>query len=257
VQARAGTQSIDRAAQLLVQVVESDRPTSVGELAQTTGLPKSTTSRLVGALERQGLLQRDTARASVRPGPVLVRFAQRGLDESDLVGVSAASLDRLASLTGETVNLAVATPFGVEQIDQRDSRHFLGSTNWVGRRVPYHCSAVGKVFLASGAGVLPGGRLERLTPQTIVDRRLLARELEAVRGQGYATAVGELEEGLWAVAAGVAGAAGIQAAISVSGPTIRLRDGLLDEVGAAVVEEASALSARLGNGDGITQRTRR
>ena len=245
-EARAGTQSIERAAKLLVRVVESERPSSVTELAQTTGLPKSTTSRLVGALERQGLLQRDTARASVRPGPVLVRFARRGIDDTDLVGLAGASLDRLAVLTGETVNLAVSTPLGVEQLDQRDSRHFLGSTNWGGRRVPYHCTAVGKVFLAYGVAVLPSGRLARLTPQTVVDRKALARELALVREHGYATAVGELEQGLWAVAAGVAGATGVQAAMSVSGPTIRLRDGLLDEVGAAIAQEAAALSERLG-----------
>src|SRR2546427_8804020 len=53
-----GTQAIDRAAQLLVRVVESPRPPSVGELAERAGLPKSTTSRLVSALERQGLVQR-------------------------------------------------------------------------------------------------------------------------------------------------------------------------------------------------------
>src|SRR5260370_26698624 len=53
-----GTQAIDRAAQLLVRVVESTQPPSVGELAQGAGLPKSTTSRLVSALERQGLIQR-------------------------------------------------------------------------------------------------------------------------------------------------------------------------------------------------------
>ena len=56
---RTGTQSIDRASQLLVHVVEEEAAQTVGELAQLAGLPKSTTSRLVGALERQGLVQRD------------------------------------------------------------------------------------------------------------------------------------------------------------------------------------------------------
>ena len=85
--ARTGTQSIDRAAELLVRVVESEAPTTVGELAETSGLPKSTTSRLVGALERQGLVQRD-GRASIRPGPVLLRFAGRD-DLADLVALAA------------------------------------------------------------------------------------------------------------------------------------------------------------------------
>src|SRR3990172_10031999 len=100
-----GTQAIDRAALLLVRVVESFEPETVTELAETTGLPKSTASRLVAALERQGLVQRDGGRGSVRPGPVLVSFARRSLPNADLVELCGPSLDRLAAATGETVNL--------------------------------------------------------------------------------------------------------------------------------------------------------
>ena len=246
---RAGTQSIDRAARLLIRVVESSRPATIGQLADETGLPKSTTSRLVGALERQGLVQRDTGRGSVRPGPVLRRFAQRGRDERDLVELASLSLDRLATATGETVNVAVPAPLGVEQLDQRDSRHFLGSTNWVGRRVPFHCSANGKVFLAFGTVPVPA-ELERLTEHTVVDPIMLERELAGIRERGYATAVDELEPGLWAVAAPLRGAGGtVDAALSVSGPTVRLLDGRLEEVGTLLAREARALSARLGNDD--------
>ena len=63
-----GTQSIDRAAQLLVMVVESDEPVSIGELADRAELPKSTVSRLVSALERQSLVQRASSRGPLRPG---------------------------------------------------------------------------------------------------------------------------------------------------------------------------------------------
>ena len=71
-----GTQSIDRAAQLLVLVVEGDGAASVGELAERSGLPKSTVSRAISALERRGLLQRDGVRRGVRPGPVLLGLAR-------------------------------------------------------------------------------------------------------------------------------------------------------------------------------------
>src|SRR3954447_1826505 len=90
-----GTQAIDRAAQLLVRVVESAQPPSVGELAERAGLPKSTTSRLVGALERQGLVQRLGERGRVRPGPVLLRFATRDAS-STVAELAAPSLHRLA-----------------------------------------------------------------------------------------------------------------------------------------------------------------
>jgi DNA-binding IclR family transcriptional regulator len=242
---KPGTQSIDRAAQLLVQVVENAEPTSVGTLAEATGLPKSTTSRLVRALERQGLVQRDGARGSLSPGPVLLRFAQRGGDV-DLPALSEETLRRLAAESGETINLAVAGPFGVEQIAQEDSRHFLGGTNWVGRRVPYHCSANGKALLAFGAARLPDGDLERLTPHTIVDRDALEAELKKACARGYATAVDELEPGLSAVAAPVFGPdKETVAALSISGPTIRMPSARLEELGALLVHHAAELSALL------------
>ena len=247
---KPGTQSIDRAAQLLVHVVENPEPTSVGVLAETTGLPKSTTSRLVRALERQGLVQRDGARGSLSPGPVLLRFARRGAANVDLVAASSETLRSLAEASGETINLAVPGPRGVEHLAQRDSRHFLGGTNWVGRQVPYHCTANGKVLLAFGAGRLSGGDLEALTPRTVVDRRLLDDELRLVRERGYATATDELEPGLSAVAAPVRGPGGETiAALSISGPTIRLAPPRLEELGALLIEHAARLSTLLDPDD--------
>jgi IclR family transcriptional regulator, acetate operon repressor len=243
-----GTQSIDRAAQLLVHVVETAEPPTVGELSERSGLPKSTTSRLVAALERQGLVQRDAGRGVLTPGPVLSAYARRTAPGGDLVALAAASLDRLARRSGETVNLGVVTADAAVMLDQRDSRHILGSTNWIGRSLPHHVSVVGKVFLAEGAVPLPPEPLERLAPATITDPATLALDLERVRARGYATAVDELEPGLWAVAAPVRDATGeVVAAISVSGPGVRLQKGLPDRLGRQLESEAADLSARLGH----------
>src|SRR5439155_2003450 len=161
-----GTQAIDRAAALLVSVVESARPIAVGELAARTRLPKSTTSRLVAALERQGLVQRTGERGPLCPGPVLLRFAQSERPEANLVELSRPALAQLAEGSGETINLGVPTPLGVEHLAQHDSHHYVGGTNWVGRRVPHDCTANGKVFLAFGAAGVPDGFDER-APETI------------------------------------------------------------------------------------------
>ncbi len=230
-----GTQAIDRAAQLLVRVVESSSPLAVGELAERAGLPKSTTSRLVGALERQGLVQRLGDRGRLRPGPVLLRFAQRGVPDGSLVELAGPGLRRLAEVSGETINLGVPTPLGVEHLAQRDSRHFVGGTNWVGRRVPHELTANGKVFLAYGAA------LGDAVPEV---------ELAAIRARGYAIAVDELEQGLSALAAPVCSPAGDAiAALSISGPTIRLTPERLEELAPLLVEQARLLSARLGHHD--------
>jgi len=246
-QTRTGTQAIDRAAELLVRVVESDDAPSVGELAEASGLPKSTTSRLLAALERQGLLQRDGQRAALLPGPVLLRYARRERTDPDLIELTADTLDRLAAISSETVNLAVASSVGVEQLDQRDSRHYLGSTNWVGRRVPFHATAGGKVFLAYGTADVPAGPLERVAEATIVSRSALETELATVRRRGFATTMDELEPGLWAVAAPVFGADGSAvAALTISGPTVRLRPGMLESLAVELIREAATVSSRLG-----------
>ena len=64
------------------------------------------------------------------------------------------ALERIASVTGETANLAIATAEAVELLDQVDGQYLLGTRNWVGSSVPFHCSALGKVLLAFGAAAL-------------------------------------------------------------------------------------------------------
>lgn len=245
-----GTQAIDRAAQLLVHVVESARPVAVGELADSAGLPKSTTSRLVGALERQGLVQRVGDRGRLRPGPVLQRYAHRDDVAASLVELAQPALEILAVVSRETVNLAVPSPLGAEHLAQRDSEHFVGVTSWVGRRVPHHVAANGKVFMAFGAVPLPVGPLERFTANTIVKREALGAELEQVRARGWATAVDELELGLVAVAAPVRGpGGGVVAALSISGPTTRLTPDRIDGLLPHLLEQCVLVGRRLGHHD--------
>jgi IclR family transcriptional regulator, acetate operon repressor len=243
-----GTQAIDRAAELLVRVVESGRPIAVGELATHTGLPKSTTSRLVGALERRGLVQRSADRGRLSPGPVLLRFAHRDGGQS-LVELAAPVLERLAAETRETINVAIPGPLGAEHLDQRDSEHFVGVTNWVGRRVPHHVAANGKVFTAFGAAPVPA-QLDRFTPRTITSRAKLERELDRVRALGYATAVDELELGLAAMAAPVRTDDGaVVAALSISGPTSRLTPDRIERLAPLLLEQAATLGRRLDHRD--------
>ena len=131
-----GTQSIDRGAQLLALVLESDGPRALGELAADAGLPKSTASRLLGALERNGLVEQEGMRGAFRAGPVMARFAGRGISARHVAELAERPMTALAEATGETINVAMAGPAGVEHLAQIDSRHYLGTSHWVGRRVP-------------------------------------------------------------------------------------------------------------------------
>src|SRR6266436_5057621 len=176
----SGTQAVDRAARLLTEVMHSPGSVTFTELAATTGLAKSTTSRLLLALERNGLVQRDD-HGRFRPGEMFVSFAWRGGAEAGLVAVAQPFLERLGKATGETVNLGVASGGLVGQIAQVDSTYMIGGTNWVGLSVPLHCSALGKVLLAYGAAQLPADKLERRTDKTITAESALRADLAGVR----------------------------------------------------------------------------
>ncbi len=235
-----GTTAIDRGADLLLRVLESEQPVALTDLASAAGLPKSTASRLVSALERRGLIEQDGERGRLRPGPAILRVAERSMLERSLVEMSRSALDVLAEATGETINLSVPGPDGVEHIAQVDSRHFLGAGQWLGRSVGYEHSANGKVFAAFGRaafGRAPAG-------ETAND------DLEAVRRDDFATSIDELEVGLSAVAAPVRGARSeVIAALSISGPTLRMPPERIAELRTILTSEARTLSRRLGHRD--------
>lgn len=233
----------DLTARLLALVLERS-PRTVIELETAAGASADGVRAALDALERHGLVEWDAARSRVSPGPREVGYARAG---DDLAALAQGPMRRLAAESGETVNLMVRTARGAEAIAQVDGRHVLGASNWVGREVPDHCSAAGKVFLAFGAAALPPGALERHAPRTIVDRPLLERELDAVRRQGFATIVDELEVGLAAVAAPVRdGEDAVVAALSIAGPAARLGEARLGLLGRVAIEQAHAISTQLG-----------
>lgn len=239
-----GTQAVDRAALLLVAVLDSPEPVASADLVAASGLPKSTVSRLLSSLERSGLVQRTDDGAMV-PGPVIADYALSVRPEDTLVRMAQPSLDRLGALTRETVNLAIPLGGEVRQIAQVDSTYLLGAVNWLDQPVPFHCSALGRVFLAHGYP-LPAGRLPRLTEHTLTSRSQLQRELDRVARQGFAVVDSELEPGLVAVAAPIRSADGsVTAAVSVSGPSVRLTPEAIPQVAAHVVEAADAISLAL------------
>jgi IclR family acetate operon transcriptional repressor len=245
--AQVGSQAVDRAAALLVSVVESPEPRSFTSLVDEIGLARSTTSRLLQALERNKLVQRDRT-GGFRAGSVFATFAVRHDRLADLADLAQPTLERLGRATGETINLAVPDGEEILQVSQVDGRHVLGAMNWLDVDVPAHCSAVGKLFYAYGAMPVPTGPLPRRTAHTVTTGRALLAELETVRTLGWASAYEELEPGLVAVAAPVRDTHGnVIAGLSVSGPVQRVGRGEVAGIAAELVAEADRLSRRLGH----------
>lgn len=240
----SGTQAVDRAAALVTRVVLADKPVSFTELSEGTGLARSTTSRLLSALERAGLVERDRDGAYLA-GPLFARYAARHDAWSDLSRTSQPVLARVRDITGETANLGVPHGDTVIHLAQANSRYVLGPRDWTQIEVPSHSSALGRVLYAYGRLELPEEPLEQLTPHTISGLRQLSRDLVVIRRRGYAITVDELEVGLTGVGAAVRGRDGtVVAALGVSGPTARLK-ARADQIGRLLVEQADTLSGLL------------
>lgn len=241
--ATQGTQAIDRAADLVVRVVQSPDPVSTPELAQATGLARSTVSRLLAALERSHLISRDVEGHGYLPGPLFEQYAARTDTREWLAREAHSTMAALSDATGETINLGVPVGGAVVQIAQVDSTFMIGSRNWVGVDLPAHSSSLGKTLYAFGALDLPA-QLEALTERTVTDPDTLRAEFEVIRRRGWATTVDELEVALTGIGAPVRLRGRLVAALGVSGPTSRL-SGRLDELGRLVSRHADDLSARL------------
>jgi IclR family acetate operon transcriptional repressor len=242
-----GTQAIDRAAELLALIVHAEDPRTFSDLVDETELARSTASRVLNALERHQLIERDQDGAFA-PGPLFAVYAARH-DQIEAVARAAEPvMARVNEQTGETVNLGIPHGIGaVVQVAQVDSTYLLGAVNWVGIDVPAHCSAMGKVMYAYGALDLPDGPLERRTDETVTDVATLRRQCATIRRRGYALTRGELEEGLSGIAAPVRFSDGnTRAAIGISGPDFRLDESATD-LGDLLVAESERLSRLLGD----------
>lgn len=236
-----GTQSIDRAAEVLALVVRSEEPVTYTEVVEQTDLARSTVSRMLQALERNGLLERNKD-GRFRGGALFAQYAARFDRVESLAAAAEPTLERVGEETGETVNLGVASGDTVLHVAQVDSSFVLGATNWVDVDVPPHCSALGKVMYAFDAIPIPRGRLESRTAHTLTTRKALEQDLDGVRKVGYAVTRSEFEEGLDAIAAPVRNPDGsIHAAIGISGPSLRMADEDR-RFGKLLVDEANVLS---------------
>lgn len=246
-----GVQSVDRALGIL-EVLARTGEAGVTEIAAELGVHKSTAFRLVATLESHRLVEQTVDRGRYRLGVGILRLAGATTARLDLVQEARPISRKLASDTGETVNIAVLSESSALYLDQVAGSSAIQPHNWVGQHIPLHATSNGKVLLsglddAEVEGVL--GKLTTYTPQTITKRARLSEELGRVRAQGYALATDELEVGLTAVAAPIRNAHGdVVASMSVSGPSFRLSADRVDEVIVLVTEAAVEVSHRLGWG---------
>lgn len=223
----------------------------VVEAATLLEKPKSTTSRWLRSMEEAGFLERDAESGRFRLSLVLAALGEVARESTSLQRLGRPILEALAAETGETVNLVVLDGNAGVNVELVRSPHPIQHVGVLGRRLPLHATAAGKVLMAwlpaEQRESLLAGELRAWASRTVTDREALEEELVRVRERGFATAWKELEEDLAAASAPVRDHRGmVVAALTTSGPITRMIPESLGELAVRVLGSADHLSAAMG-----------
>jgi DNA-binding IclR family transcriptional regulator len=224
----------------------------LAELCTALKLHKSTVHRLMMVLEQHRLVVKNPETGRYRLGLKLFELGSKAIEGLDLRGRARPYLDRLQEKFGETVFFCILDEGQVFYVEKVESKASVRTACTVGSRAPAYCTAVGKAMLAElpepeVTAIVRRWGLKPVTAKTITSATALKTELKAVRARGYAIDDEEKEEGLRCVGTAVRSHSGMPvAAMSISGPAFRMTRERVPEVGRALTQAASELSAELG-----------
>lgn len=245
-----GVQSVERALSLLSILADNGMDSSLSELSRQAKLPTTTVHRLLAALLHEGYVTQDPVSSRYALGGVLVLIAQKAVRSNELIRVARPWLEKIAAETGETVNLTARFGDSVMQMDHVESRNMLRVSYAPGERFPMHASASGKLFLAN----LPPAERERIltttlepfTTETITRRHSLENEIREIQQRGYSLDDAEREIGVRCVAAPIFNRHGeVAAAVSISGPVLRISVDQLHSMARPLLHAAREISSAL------------
>jgi DNA-binding IclR family transcriptional regulator len=224
---------------------------SMMEAADLLDAPKSSVSRWMRAMEEEGFLVRDPESGRYRLSMELAALGEVARRSTSMQRMARPILAYLVAETGETSNLVTRDGRVAVNVEVVQSPQPVTHVGVLGRRLPLHATAAGKVLLAwlpeEQLTPLLDDPLPRFTPGTLPTRARLTAELARVRKKGYATAWQEWEPDLAAASAPVRDHRGeVVAAITSSLPVSRSTPGGLTALGERVRGAADALSEALG-----------
>jgi DNA-binding IclR family transcriptional regulator len=256
--------SATRVLDLLEMLAAVPEQVGVSEIARRLGIPKSSTHMLLSTLETRGyVVGSPDRRFHLNPIFGGGRGSWVGGANVMLVRLAQPIMESLAGKTGESSFLGVArTDSSVEYIAKVVSDHEVRCDAELGQPRPLHSPSVGLVILAfqdpeKTEKYLQRGKLERVTPRTLVDPRQLRREIDLVRGRGYSVVCDTHSAGASGIAAPVFDGDGtVVAALNISAPTSRF-DAMLRKATPALLRGADAIGRTLAAPDAKTSTARK
>lgn len=219
----------DRTFSVLEYVVRAGHPVAASDVAAHLGLPKPTVYRMIENFAAQGFLRRDLSSRRLAIGPRLADFAFEILHASVRYAPRRTILNGLVEEIGETANIGALDGGDIVYLDRVEAKHWPLRLNFhIGSRVPLHCTAIGKLFLAymperQRNALLSRLDLHQLTPHTLTSVEALQAELDRVRADGLSIDREEYIQGVVCIAAPVFNKKGeMQAGVAIQSPSARM-----------------------------------
>lgn len=244
-------ESIDRMSATLL-ALETAPDQSLEQVARLTGLNESTALRYLLSLSKHGYVERDEETGSFRLGLELFRQGTLAMDRRNILSVAGPVMTALQDRFGESVNLAAHQQDKVVLIQVLGRADSMRKEGRAGDIDPWHATSLGKAILAAlpddkAHSILIDARFDRYTPNTKTELAELAKDLTAIRRNGYSVDDEEVVEGLRCVGVAVRGHNDrVDYALSLSGPKSRMPYSRIQEIGAVLIDSANEMSAKLG-----------
>jgi DNA-binding IclR family transcriptional regulator len=240
-----GVKSADRTVQVLELLASRPTRMTLSEVQRELGVPKSSLYGLMQTLVSRGWLETSDNGALYGIGLRALRVGTAYLERDPVVESAGPLLAQLRTRLDETVHLARLDGADIVYLASRESAHHLRSSSRIGRRLPAHATALGKVLIAGLTDdevreLLPP-RLIALTPETVTTMPELLAELADIRVQGHSFESGQNTPGLSCIAVSIPTGHGPSDAISCSVPSVRLTDEHHAQIVAALTHAADEL----------------
>ncbi|WP_456279227.1 IclR family transcriptional regulator [Bacillus sp. AK128] len=244
--------SVSRALDIFHLVSLKKGGLGVTEIANQMDINKSSVYRILSTLVQYGYVEQDEETGRYKLGYKFLEISTKLLESIDLRTEARPFLQELERETNEVIHLVVYDQGEVVYIEKLDGTQTLRTHSKVGKRAPMHCTSVGKAILANLPSSIVLDILDRKglpmhTDKTITDKDVFLQELVKVKQNGYALDQEENENGISCMAVPIFDHLGKAiAAMSISGPTIRMTGERMEHLQGKMKKMGHELSTRLG-----------
>jgi len=240
----------------LIELLVTRPEFGVGELSRLLKFPKTTVYRILVTLEQLGYVRKNPSNLTYTATVKFFEIGSKVIERVNVLGIAHPFMVELWRKTGETINLGVLDGLDIVCVDKVESEHFLKMDQRVGYRHKAYYTAFGKAVLAyipkeERARLLSRDIIKPSTSNSLKTVAAIEKDLQYISQRGFAV---DNEEGLYGIRCVGAPifdySKKVVAGISISGPTLRIKEGDFEYLGKLVMETAAAISERLGGGVG-------